>query len=106
MESSRSNLLLSEDFRLFHGMRSLIICWYMQDLIEKAEKQPNMTLGVLVALAVVILSVFFRVIFGRKKKVLSSLGPFAYHEIDPLHLSSEIFTYVGFTMILTIGIAG
>lgn len=42
----------------------------MQDLLEKAEKQPNITLGVLVAIAVVLLSVFFKILFGGKKKVL------------------------------------
>lgn len=42
----------------------------MQDLLEKAERQPNITLGVLVATAVVILSLLFKILFGGKKKVL------------------------------------
>jgi len=39
----------------------------MQELIEKAEKQPNITIGVLVSVVVVILTLFFRIIFGGKK---------------------------------------
>ncbi|KAL5700517.1 hypothetical protein ACHQM5_025950 [Ranunculus cassubicifolius] len=37
------------------------------DVIEKAEKQPNLTLGVLVSVIIVILTIFFRLIFGGKK---------------------------------------
>ncbi|XP_061956106.1 calnexin homolog [Populus nigra] len=37
------------------------------ELIEKAEKQPNITIGVLVSVVVVILTLFFRIIFGGKK---------------------------------------
>ena len=37
------------------------------DLIEKAEKQPNLTIGILVAVVVVFVSIFFRLIFGGKK---------------------------------------
>ncbi|GAA0145727.1 chaperone [Lithospermum erythrorhizon] len=38
------------------------------DLIEKAEKQPNLTIGVLVSIVVIILTVFFKLIFGGKKQ--------------------------------------
>ncbi|PKI71564.1 hypothetical protein CRG98_008081, partial [Punica granatum] len=37
------------------------------DLIEKAEKQPNITIGVLVSVAVIILTIFFKILFGGKK---------------------------------------
>ncbi|XP_011003527.1 PREDICTED: calnexin homolog [Populus euphratica] len=37
------------------------------ELIEKAEKQPNITIGVLVSVVVVILTLFCRIIFGGKK---------------------------------------
>ncbi|CAL9747953.1 unnamed protein product [Musa acuminata subsp. burmannicoides] len=37
------------------------------DVIEKAEKQPNLTIGVLVAIVVVFATVIFRTLFGRKK---------------------------------------
>ncbi|XP_077212355.1 calnexin homolog [Tasmannia lanceolata] len=37
------------------------------DVIEKGEKQPNLTIGILVSILVVILTVFFRVLFGGKK---------------------------------------
>ncbi|KAJ4847924.1 hypothetical protein Tsubulata_047151 [Turnera subulata] len=39
----------------------------IEDLIEKAEKQPNLTLGVLISIVVVIVSLLFRVLFGGKK---------------------------------------
>lgn len=38
------------------------------DLIEKAEKQPNLTIGVIVAVFVIILTVLFKVLFGGKKQ--------------------------------------
>ncbi|OIW00225.1 hypothetical protein TanjilG_27476 [Lupinus angustifolius] len=38
------------------------------DVIEKGEKQPNLTIGILVAVVVVLFSIFFRIIFGSKKK--------------------------------------
>ncbi|KAL0397190.1 UNVERIFIED_CONTAM: Calnexin [Sesamum calycinum] len=37
------------------------------DLIEKAEKQPNLTIGILVSVVLVIFSIFFKLIFGGKK---------------------------------------
>ena len=43
-----------------------------QDLIEKGEKQPNLTIGILVSVVVVFLTIFFRLIFGGKKKPVSS----------------------------------
>ncbi|KAL4323264.1 hypothetical protein GQ457_11G029900 [Hibiscus cannabinus] len=38
------------------------------DLIEKAEKQPNITIGVIVSVVVIILTVLFKLIFGGKKQ--------------------------------------
>ncbi|KAK9117759.1 hypothetical protein Sjap_016706 [Stephania japonica] len=37
------------------------------EIIEKGEKQPNLTLGILVSVVLVVLTVFFRLIFGGKK---------------------------------------
>ncbi|KAF7834077.1 calnexin-like protein [Senna tora] len=42
------------------------------DLIEKGEKQPNLTIGILASVVVVFLTIFFRIIFGGKKKPVSS----------------------------------
>lgn len=39
------------------------------DLIEKAETQPNVTLGVLASVVVVIFTILFRLLFGGKKPV-------------------------------------
>jgi len=41
------------------------------DLIEKGEKQPNITIGVIASIVVVILTVFFRILFGGKKTAAS-----------------------------------
>lgn len=41
--------------------------FFLQDLIEKGEEQPNITIGVIVSIVVVILTVFFRILFGGKK---------------------------------------
>ncbi|XP_051119083.1 calnexin homolog [Andrographis paniculata] len=38
------------------------------DLIGKAEKQPNITIGVLVSIVVVVFTVLFKLIFGGKRK--------------------------------------
>ncbi|KAI4343533.1 hypothetical protein L6164_010871 [Bauhinia variegata] len=37
------------------------------DLIEKGEKQPNLTIGILVSIVVVFFTIFIRIIFGGKK---------------------------------------
>jgi len=41
--------------------------FFLQDLIEKGEKQPNITICVIASIVVVILTVFFRILFGGKK---------------------------------------
>ncbi|KAF3945607.1 hypothetical protein CMV_028034, partial [Castanea mollissima] len=38
------------------------------DLIEKGEKQPNLSIGILVSIAVIVFTVIFKLIFGGKKK--------------------------------------
>ncbi|KAG7978580.1 hypothetical protein I3843_05G089400 [Carya illinoinensis] len=42
------------------------------DLIEKGEKQPNMTIGVIVSVVIVILTVLFRILFGGKRPVVKA----------------------------------
>ncbi|ONI29729.1 hypothetical protein PRUPE_1G211400 [Prunus persica] len=37
------------------------------DLIEKGEKQPNITIGIIVSIVVVLLTVVFKILFGGKK---------------------------------------
>ncbi|KAL6990841.1 hypothetical protein U1Q18_008963 [Sarracenia purpurea var. burkii] len=39
------------------------------DLIEQAEKQPNLTIGVIISFIIVTLSVLFKILFGGKKPV-------------------------------------
>nr|CAB3484403.1 unnamed protein product [Digitaria exilis] len=39
------------------------------DVIEKGEKQPNITIGILVSVVVVFVTVLFRILFGGKKPV-------------------------------------
>ncbi|CAM8933734.1 unnamed protein product [Rhodiola kirilowii] len=39
------------------------------DLIETAEKQPNLTIGAIISILVVIFTILLRIIFGGKKKV-------------------------------------
>ncbi|GMY26693.1 calnexin homolog 1-like [Fagus crenata] len=41
------------------------------DIIEMGEKQPNITIGVIVSVAIVILTVFFRLLFGGKKPAVN-----------------------------------
>ncbi|KAK1259911.1 hypothetical protein QJS04_geneDACA021518 [Acorus gramineus] len=45
------------------------------DVIEKAEKQPNLTIGVLVSIVVVFVTVIFRILFGGKKPVVGFTSP-------------------------------
>ncbi|KAB1201697.1 hypothetical protein CJ030_MR7G000346 [Morella rubra] len=42
------------------------------DLIEKGEKQPNLTIGVIVSVLVIILTFFFRILFGGKKPAVNA----------------------------------
>lgn len=37
------------------------------DVVEKGEKQPNLTIGILVSIAVVFLTIIFKILFGGKK---------------------------------------
>lgn len=43
----------------------------LQNIIEKGESQPNLTVGILVAVVVIVLSIFLRAIFGGKKTPVS-----------------------------------
>lgn len=56
-----------------------------QDIIEMGEKQPNLTIGVLVSIVVVVLTIIFKVVFGGKKPAVS------------VHLNSTAFTVWSFT---------
>ncbi|XP_057949120.1 calnexin homolog [Malania oleifera] len=44
----------------------------INDLIVKGEKQPKLTIGILVSMVVVILTVFLRLLFGGKKQMVSA----------------------------------
>lgn len=46
---------------------------FLQDLIERGEKQPNITISILVSFVVIILTIFFRILFGGKKTVVCYL---------------------------------
>nr|GMC69031.1 calnexin homolog 1-like [Ipomoea batatas] len=39
------------------------------DLLEKAEKQPNITIGVIVSVIVVVLTILIKLLFGGKKQI-------------------------------------
>ncbi|CAI0547985.1 unnamed protein product [Linum tenue] len=60
------------------------------ELVEKAEKQPNLTIGVLVSIVVVFLTVFIKIIFGGKKpvKVEKKPAPAAATEVSSKEGSS------------------
>jgi hypothetical protein len=63
----------------------------LQDLLEKAEKQPNLTIGILASIAVVIFTVIFRIIFGGKKNVSIELLLFGIL-FSPIEILEELFT--------------
>lgn len=77
----------------------------MQDVIEKGEKQPNLTIGILVSILVVFITVIFRVLFGGKKPTVS----FRLYSVFDLFcalfkLSIFFFTYYG--AYFFVGVAG
>ncbi|KAL6517873.1 hypothetical protein OROMI_033574 [Orobanche minor] len=43
------------------------------DLLEKAEKQPNLTIGILVSVVVIIFSILLKLVFGGKKPVTAKV---------------------------------
>jgi hypothetical protein len=45
----------------------MFLLFLTYDVIEKGEKQPNLTIGILVLIAVVIFTVLFKILFGGKK---------------------------------------
>ncbi|GAB4845818.1 hypothetical protein Ancab_039227 [Ancistrocladus abbreviatus] len=44
------------------------------ELIEKAETQPNLTIGILVSVIVVVFTIFFKIVFGGKKAAVMQPG--------------------------------
>nr|XP_010910131.1 calnexin homolog [Elaeis guineensis] len=58
------------DVPFFAPCRSKII-----DVIEKGEKQPNLTIGILAAIVVVVATVIFRILFGGKKPAAPPMTP-------------------------------
>ncbi|CAL5204451.1 unnamed protein product [Lathyrus oleraceus] len=50
------------DIPFLSGQKEKII-----EIIEKGEKQPNLTIGIIVSVVIVFVSIFFRLIFGGKK---------------------------------------
>lgn len=56
---------------IWNGYLKLV--FVQQDVIEKGEKQPNLTIGILVSVVAVIITVLFKIIFGGKKVSLESL---------------------------------
>lgn len=40
----------------------------IHDVLEKAEKQPNLTIGILISVVVVILTIIYKIVFGGKKE--------------------------------------
>lgn len=57
-------------------------------MIEKGEKQPNITIGILVSVVVVFVTVLFRVLFGGKKPVVSFYQPMYYSALTILNLKT------------------
>lgn len=49
----------------------LVLRNILQDVIEKAEKKPNLTIGILISIMVVLFTLFIRILFGGKKPVVS-----------------------------------
>lgn len=49
---------------------------FSQDIIEKAENQANLTIGVIASILVVILTVVFKILFGGKKSTIATVSFF------------------------------
>lgn len=49
----------------------LVLRNILQDVIEKAEKKPNLTIGILISITVVLFTLFIRILFGGKKPEVS-----------------------------------
>ncbi len=61
----------------------MIVYWYLvQELLEKGEKNANVTLGVLATIPVLLFTILFSLCFGKKKSVpsVSRLPPFTLAE--------------------------
>ncbi|KAH9605395.1 hypothetical protein KSS87_004577 [Heliosperma pusillum] len=59
------------------------------ELIEKAETQPNITIGVLVSIAVVLISLVYKILFGGKKPAAPAPAPQAAQSAAPESSASE-----------------
>lgn len=59
-------------FTFHFKLVSLVFNHVLQDTIEKGEKQPNLTIGILISILVVFITIIFRVLFGGKKPAVSS----------------------------------
>jgi hypothetical protein len=46
----------------------------LQDLIEQGEKQPNINIGILASIVIVIFTIFYRILFGGRRPVLCCLN--------------------------------
>lgn len=71
----RSKVLVSRNLLTLHsliafscyGSKQLILWFHAQDLLEKAETQPNLTIGIIISIIVVVLTILFKLLFGGKK---------------------------------------
>ncbi|KAH7683384.1 Calreticulin/calnexin protein [Dioscorea alata] len=52
------------------------------DVIEKGEKQPNLTIGILVSIVVVFLTIIFKILFGGKRAVAPAKPPSETKTVD------------------------
>ena len=68
-----------------HQENDMFMLSCSQDVIEKGEKQPNITIGILISVVVVFATVLFRILFGGKKPAVSSSQLF----YCPLHPEYE-----------------
>ena len=70
--SARANLILycstlGRKYLTLSVTNILLLNFVLEDLIEKAERQPNITIGVLVSIVVVIFTALIKLLFGREK---------------------------------------
>ncbi|KAG2565947.1 hypothetical protein PVAP13_7NG154100 [Panicum virgatum] len=68
------NILIADDEKVFDILYKIADVPFLApyktkiiDVIEKGEKQPNITIGILVSVVVVFATVLFRILFGGKK---------------------------------------
>ncbi|KAG0525594.1 hypothetical protein BDA96_06G069500 [Sorghum bicolor] len=68
------NILIADDEKIFDVLYKIADVPFLApyktkiiDVIEKGEKQPNITIGILVSVVIVFVTVLFRILFGGKK---------------------------------------